>query len=61
MEKRKQKQYEKERDEIVEKYLKLVHHHMSSLYIRFMNDVWKLNSKYFELKELEQKEIRNEK
>lgn len=48
----KKQKYEKELKEIESKYANLLAHHISSVFLRFANDIFKLNNKFFEFKEL---------
>lgn len=50
----KKKKYQKEVEEILFKYAKLLNHHLSRLFIDFANEVYKLNEKYFDMKELKE-------
>jgi len=52
MKKRMRNKYQKEVEEIIEKHLKVFNHHTSNLFRRMLNEMWKLNEKYF--KELEE-------
>lgn len=45
---RKKKRYQKEGEELVKKYARILNHHVSRVFVNFLNDIWKLNSKYFD-------------
>ena len=47
MNKRNKKKYQKEVEELSKRYLELKNYHNSRLDLKFVNDVWKLWSKYF--------------
>ena len=48
----KKQKYKKEYKELVDKFMHLVNYQVSRLCLNFVNDVWKLNRKYFDMKEL---------
>ena len=48
MKKRKQNKYNKEVNEIIDKHARVFNHHVSNLFRRMLNEMWKLNNKYFE-------------
>lgn len=41
------KQYQKEIEECFNKYIKLLHHHTSQIFLRYVNETAKINYKYF--------------
>ena len=49
MKKRQRNKYKKEVDEIIEKHAKVFNHHVSRLFQRMLNDMWRLNRKYFDI------------
>ena len=48
---RKRKQYDKEIHEAMNKATKILLHHISQNYLRFANEVFKINQKYFKMEE----------
>ena len=46
---RKQKKYDKEIHEAMEKATKILLHHIGQNYLRFANEVFKINQKYFKM------------
>lgn len=53
----KKQQYEKEVHKNLNKYASLLGYHIGSIFLRFANDVYKINSKYFNFKEFKKNEI----
>lgn len=51
MKKRQRKKYEKEIEETLEKHFRILQHHLSQNFQRFANEVYKINSRYFNLTE----------
>lgn len=49
-----EKQYERKVNELLEKYSKIMIHHIEGNFLRFANEIYKLNSEFFEIKEKEQ-------
>lgn len=52
----KKQQYEKEVIKNQNKYASLLGHHIGSIFLRFANDVYEINSKYFNFKEFKKNE-----
>lgn len=50
MKKRQLNKYQKEAEELGKRYMELIHHHTSRLTIKFTNDLFKLQNKYFSQK-----------
>ena len=50
MKKRMRNKYQKEVNEVIDKHAKVFNHHVSNLFQRMLNDMWKLNRKYFDMK-----------
>lgn len=48
---RKQKQYEKEIHEAMDKAIRILTHHLGQNYLRFANEVFKINQKYFKMED----------
>jgi len=55
MKTRQRNKYKKEVNEIIDKHAKVFNHHVSRLFQRMLNDMWRLNSKYFNIKMEENK------
>jgi len=51
MKQRQKKQYEKEIHEAMEKSIKILMHHLGQNYLRFSNEVFKINQKYFKMED----------
>ena len=53
MKKRQKAKYEKEIDECLNKHIKLLVHHLGSIFQRYSREIWKINLRYFDIKEYE--------
>ncbi len=56
MKKRLLKKFQKEYEELIEKYGRIMQDHTTRVYVNFLNDVTRLNKKYEELKWKKKKE-----